>query len=191
MKKVLLHSCCAPCSAAILEWLCNEGYDTTIFFCNPNIYPYEEYVKRKSEIERYAAQLNVPIVDGDEDWEDAHALWLKRAAPLSDEQERGKRCKICFEIRLTAAAHYACENGFDLFTTSLVSSRWKDIDQIFEAGRLAAILFGGKVEFWEKNWRKGGLNERRNILSKQFYNQKYCGCEFSSLTLQKLNRNRY
>ena len=79
---------------------------------------------------------------------------------------------------MVATAKYASEHNFDKITTTLASSRWKDINQVFEAGQYAASLFPN-VEFWDKNWRKGGLYERRNTLAKQFYNQKYCGCEYS------------
>lgn len=180
MKRILLHSCCAPCSAAILEWLGENGYDVTIFFYNPNIYPEEEYLKRKSEIVGYANSLGVPIVDMDEQgWSEQHSGWLSVAEPLAAEPERGNRCLECFKYRLAATARYGAENGFDMFTTTLASSRWKSLEQINLAGRYAQELVDSKIEFWEKNWRKGGLYERRNLLARQFYNQQYCGCEFS------------
>lgn len=186
-EKELLHSCCAPCSAAILEWMQQNGYAPTIFFYNPNIYPLEEYLHRKGEIIRYASQIGVPIVDFDSladnsavmEWTDAHNAWRSQVEHLADQPERGSRCLLCFKIRMAATAKYAAEHGFPSFTTSLSSSRWKDIDQVFEAGRYAASLFPDGPTFWDKNWRKGGLYERRNLLAKQFYNQQYCGCEFS------------
>lgn len=191
MKRVLLHSCCAPCSAAILEWLLENGYQTTIFFYNPNIFPEEEYLKRKGEIVEYAKVLGVPIVDMDEmGWEEQHCQWLSVAEPFAKEPERGSRCLECFKMRLLATARYGQEHGFELFTTTLASSRWKSLEQINLAGQYAMEIiskeFEGdfsadfkKIEFWDKNWRKGGLYERRNLLAKQFYNQQYCGCEFS------------
>lgn len=198
MEKVLLHSCCAPCSAAILEWMTQNGYAPTILFYNPNIWPEAEYLKRKAEISRYAAAIGVPIVDrdgckmnegfsgcsvseGERDtvWQQEHLQWKACTVGLEDEPERGARCMECFKYRLTVTARYAAEHDFPLFTTSLMSSRWKSIDQIFEAGRYAQEQVGCKSLFWDKNWRKGGLYERRNILAKQFYNQQYCGCEFS------------
>lgn len=174
MKKILLHSCCAPCSAAILEWMLQNGYEPTIFFYNPNIWPEEEYLKRKAEIVRYAQEVGVSIVDGDY----AHEGWRMQVEHLAEEPERGARCLLCFKIRLLETARYAFGHGFDTFTTTLASSRWKDINQIFEAGQYAASQFQ-EISFWDKNWRKGGLYERRNVLAKQFYNQQYCGCEFS------------
>ena len=182
MEKVLLHSCCAPCSAAILEWMGQNGYEPTILFYNPNIFPEEEYLKRKNEIVRYAQEIGVAIVDldGSELWEQQHAQWLKCTVGLENEPERGHRCLACFRHRLCITADYAAGHGFPLFTTTLASSRWKDIRQINEAGFYAEEHCGrGLTRFWDRNWRKGGLYERRNILARQFYNQQYCGCEFS------------
>lgn len=185
MEKVLLHSCCAPCSAAILEWMGQNGYEPVILFYNPNIFPEEEYLRRKNEIVRYAHETGVAIVDLDGDnaggpWEQQHAGWLKCAEGLEGEPERGRRCLACFKHRLCVAVDYAASHGFPLFTTTLASSRWKDIRQINEAGLYAQEQCGrGLTRFWDRNWRKGGLYERRNILARQFYNQQYCGCEFS------------
>ena len=113
-------------------------------------------------------------------WEQQHAQWLECTVGLEDEPERGGRCLACFRHRLCTAASYAADHGFPLFTTTLASSRWKDIRQINEAGLYAQEQCGrGLTRFWDRNWRKGGLYERRNILARQFYNQQYCGCEFS------------
>lgn len=180
MTTVLLHSCCAPCSAAILEWLHDNNYATTIFFYNPNIFPQEEYLRRKEEIVRYAAQIGVPIVDYDDrDWTAEHDGWRKELCHLASEPERGARCLECFRYRLLRTAQYASEHGFECFTTTLASSRWKDLNQIIAAGNWAASQYPGGATFWDRNWRKGGLYERRNELAKQFYNQQYCGCEYS------------
>ena len=192
MTKVLLHSCCAPCSAAIVEWMLENDYEPTIFFFNPNIFPEEEYLKRKNEIIQYAEREQIPIVDIDDNdtWDGRHQAWLWEARPFANEPERGKRCSVCFDHRLCATAAYAAEHDFPLFTTTLASSRWKDFKQICTSGQFAEEHCGkGRTKFWDKNWRKGGLYERRNILSKQFYNPQYCGCEYS-LAQRKLQDER-
>lgn len=176
-SQILLHCCCAPCSSAILEWMQGHGVQPIIFYSNPNIYPAEEYQIRKNEITRYAKELNLEIIEDDYD----HETWLNEVKGLEQEPERGNRCLQCFKLRMLRSAKKAVELGLPEFTTTLASSRWKSLDQINAAGRWAAEQVGGKVKFNEKNWRKGGLQERRNQLLKEigFYNQLYCGCEFS------------
>jgi len=174
--KVLLHACCAPCSSAIVEWLVQHDIRPVIFYYNPNIWPLEEYEIRKNESKRHAESLDLRWIDGDYD----HEQWCRDVCGLEGEPERGRRCEHCFTLRLTEAARKAKELGLQYFTTTLASSRWKSLEQIERAGHLAEQAVEG-VTFWAQNWRKGGLYERRNQLLKEynFYNQKYCGCEFS------------
>lgn len=176
IDRVLLHACCAPCSSAIVEWMLNNGVQPTIFYFNPNIYPREEYEIRKEESKRHAESLGISWIDGDYD----HDGWLSGICGLEQEPERGRRCELCFTLRLTAAARKARELGIEWFTTTLASSRWKSLEQINRAGLVAEQSVPG-TRFWARNWRKGGLQERRNQLLKEygFYNQQYCGCEFS------------
>ena len=171
-----MHCCCAPCSAAVVEWLLAEGIRPALFFFNPNIYPQTEYDIRKTELTRFALQQGVEVIDGDY----RHDEWLQHVAGLDREPEHGARCLQCFRMRMLATARLAHERGVTRFATTLASSRWKSLDQIAQAGNWAAAQYAG-IEFWEKNWRKDGLNERRNELLKihGFYNQTYCGCEFS------------
>lgn len=187
-KKVLLHTCCAPCSSAIIEFLMSHEMEPVIYYCNPNIYPYEEYLIRKNECTRYARELGLEIVDADYD----HQAWLETVRGLEDEPERGGRCAACFRMRLLQSARYARERGISVITTTLASSRWKSLEQIDEAGRWACSMVNAEagdeaVRWWEKNWRKGGLQERRNQIIKEygFYNQQWCGCEFSRRNLDK------
>jgi len=176
VQKLLLHTCCAPCSASIVEWLLANDVRPTLYFFNPNIFPQKEYEIRKKECVRYAQSLDLEIIDADYN----HEQWLVDIRGLENEPERGNRCLQCFKIRMLATAKYANEHGFEHFATTLASSRWKDLAQIAEAGNEAANLFPN-ISFWEKNWRKDGLSERRRILlaENNFYNQQYCGCEFS------------
>ena len=184
--KVLLHTCCAPCSSAIIEAMMQNGITPVIFYCNPNIYPREEYEIRKNECTRYAQSLGLEIIDDDYD----HEAWLEAVKGMENEPERGGRCLKCFKIRLLRAAEYAAKRGIRVITTTLASSRWKSLDQINEAGRWACCQINGRfsaaplaseVIWWDQNWRKGGLQERRLQIIREydFYNQQYCGCEFS------------
>ena len=174
--KVLLHTCCAPCSSAIIECLMQHGITPVIYYSNSNIFPLEEYEIRKNECTRYAESLGLEIVDDDYD----HENWRQEMAGLEGEPERGKRCLKCFKYRLLRAARYAHEHGIKVLTTTLASSRWKSLEQIEEAGRFASMQFSDVI-FWNQNWRRGGLSERRIEIIKKydFYNQKFCGCEFS------------
>lgn len=181
-KEVLLHACCAPCSSAIVEWMLANGVRPTIFYYNPNIFPREEYEIRKNESKRHAESLGLTWIDGDYN----HEQWRQDVCGLEGEPERGKRCEQCFVLRLTMAAQKTKELGLQYFTTTLASSRWKSLEQINRAGHLAEQAVEDTT-FWDQNWRKGGLQERRNQLLKEFnfYNQQYCGCEFSQRTVQQ------
>ena len=175
--RVLLHACCAPCSSAIVEWLVQHDVRPTIYYYNPNIWPLEEYEIRKQESKRHAESLGLKWIDGDYD----HDAWLEGVCGLEGEPERGRRCEQCFVMRLTATARKAVELDIPYFATTLASSRWKSLDQINRAGLIAEQTVNSQCKFWPQNWRKGGLQERRNQLLKEynFYNQQYCGCEFS------------
>ena len=179
---VLLHTCCAPCSSAIIEAMLQNGITPVIYYCNPNIYPHQEYEIRKEECTRYAKALGLEIVDADYD----HENWLEAIKGMEGEPERGGRCLKCFKLRLLRTAQYARERGIKVITTTLASSRWKSLDQINEAGtwscaEINKIPADTEVIWWDQNWRKGGLQERRLQILKEFdfYNQLYCGCEFS------------
>ncbi len=182
---VLLHTCCAPCSSAIIEAMMKNGITPVIYYCNPNIYPFEEYEIRKNECTRYAQSLGLEIVDADYD----HDNWLEAVRGLEGEPERGGRCLKCFKLRLLRTAQYAAERGMKVITTTLASSRWKSLDQINEAGLWACEAINTAssadadkaVVWWDRNWRRNGLQERRLQIIKEydFYNQLYCGCEFS------------
>ena len=181
--RVLLHACCAPCSSAIVEWLLAHQIEPVIYYYNPNIYPHEEYEIRKNESKRHAESLGIKWID--DDW--CHQTWREDICGLENEPERGKRCEKCFYHRLLATARKAQELGMPFFATTLASSRWKNLEQVNAAG-LAAQEAVIRVQtelpaprFWAQNWRKDGLQERRNALLKEFdfYNQLYCGCEFS------------
>jgi len=175
-RRVLLHSCCAPCSGEVMEAMTASGIDYTIYFYNPNIHPREEYELRKSENIRFAEKARVPFVDADYDTDN----WFARARGLEAEPERGARCTMCFDLRFERTALYAHEHGFPVITSCLGISRWKDMDQINGSGERAAARYPG-LSYWTHNWRKQGGAERMIDISKreQFYQQEYCGCIYS------------
>jgi len=183
-KRVLLHSCCAPCSGEVMQAMTASGIDYSIYFYNPNIHPEREYEIRKQENIRYAEQHSIPFVDADYDTDN----WFVRVRGLEDAPERGERCTVCFDMRFERTALYAFEHGFDTITSSLGISRWKDMNQINGCGERAASRYPGLL-YWTWNWRKGGGSQRMVEISKQeqFYQQEYCGCIYS---LRDTNRWR-
>ncbi len=175
-KKVLLHSCCAPCSGELIEAMVKERIELTIFFYNPNIHPKKEYELRKRENIRYAETWGIPFVDADYDVQH----WFMRAKGMEHEPERGTRCTMCFDMRFARTALYAHEHGFKVFTSSLGLSRWKNMEQINDCGLRAAHHYPG-LSYWTYNWRKNGGSARMYDISKRegFYKQEYCGCIYS------------
>ena len=174
--KLLLHSCCAPCSGEVMEALVVSGIDFSIFFYNPNIHPIQEYETRKQENVMFAEKHNIPFIDADYDKDN----WFERVKGQEMEPERGKRCTTCFDMRFERTALYAHEHGFPVICTSLGISRWKDMNQINDAGIRAASRYPG-MEYWTYNWRKNGGSSRMYEIAKRenFYKQEYCGCVYS------------
>jgi epoxyqueuosine reductase len=175
-RRVLLHSCCAPCSGEVMEALSASDIDYTIYFYNPNIHPREEYELRKQENIRFAEKARVPFVDADYDLDN----WFARAKGLEWEPERGARCTMCFDLRFDRTALYAHEHGFPVITSCLGLSRWKDMAQINASGERVAANYPG-ITYWTYNWRKlGGANRMVEIAKREeFYQQEYCGCVYS------------
>ena len=175
VKKLLLHSCCAPCSVEVIEAIVASGINVTVFFYNPNIHPKKEYEMRKNENIRYAKKAGIDFIDADYDVQN----WFARAKGMENDPERGKRCTMCFDMRFERTALYAYENGFDVFTSSLGISRWKNMEQINDCGIKDAKNYD--LDYWTYNWRKDGGSARMYEISKQekLYQQEYCGCIFS------------
>jgi len=174
-RKILVLSCCAPCSCGALKTLVNEGMDVSVLFYNPNIYPQEEHDKRLSEQRRLCEALGVHCIDLAYEPQ----VWDKAVAGLENEPERGKRCSVCFYMRLLRGAAYAREHKFDVFASVLGVSRYKDLDQVNTAARQVWIETG--KPYWARNWRRGGMEELRRALVKELelYQQDYCGCKYS------------
>ena len=175
MKKLLLLSCCAPCSCAVIEKLAKDKKSFTVLFYNPNIMPQEEYIKRKEENLKLCKKFSVPFIDLDYD----NSAWLAFIKGFEAEPERGERCRKCFAFRLKKTARFAKEQGFETFSSVLGVSRYKNLEDVNTIAKDIASKEG--IPYVDTNWRKGGLEERRRALIKeeQMYNQNYCGCIFS------------
>lgn len=174
MKKLLLHSCCAPCSTHVIEVLKSQ-YDVTILFYNPNIFPAEEYEKRLAEQRRYGEIAGVSILTENYDENE----FLDYVQGLESEKEGGKRCDKCFELRLRKTARLCKEKGFDLFSTTLTVSPHKNSYTINAIGKKIADEEG--VVFLEESFKKkdGYLDSLRLSKKYELYRQNYCGCRFS------------
>ena len=174
-QKLLLLSCCAPCSCAVIEKLQQDGTDFAVLFYNPNIYPEAEYIKRKEEQKKLCAKWHIEFIELEYDADN----WLKITSPYKDEPERGLRCSLCFEYRLSRAMQYAKEHGFTAVTSVLGVSRWKNLAQVENAAATASKKIG--IPYVSVEGRKNGMQERRLNLIKELglYNQNYCGCIFS------------
>lgn len=175
-NNLLLHSCCAPCSGEVMEAIVESGIRFSLFFYNPNIHPRREYELRKEENVDFCRKMDIPFIDADYDMDN----WFARVKGMENEPERGIRCTECFEMRFERTALYAAENGFDIISSSLGISRWKDFNQVTGAGVKAASRYP-ELKYWEYNWRKGGGASRMIEISKRenFYQQEYCGCAYS------------
>ena len=178
LPRVLLHSCCGPCSSAVLEYL-TQYFDVTLLWYNPNIYPREEFDRRfKTQvelIEKMGLAEKVSVLA--EPWksEDYYA----RIKGLEDEPEGGRRCEACFRLRLIEAARLAKHYGFDYFCTTLTLSRHKDADLINRLGEEIGRAAG--VSWLPSDFKKRVGYKRSIELSRQYglYRQEYCGCLYS------------
>ena len=182
---LLLHSCCAPCSSYVLEYL-SEYFDITVFYYNPNIYPEEEYGERVSEQKRLIEEFNeqwkndrerTPIRFLEGNYEPERIFLVSRG--LENEPEGGARCTECFRLRLSEAASAAREGGFDFFTTTLTISPLKDAERLNWLGEEIGKQFG--VPFLNSDFKKKNGYRRSTELSREhhLYRQNYCGCVFS------------
>lgn len=180
-QKILLHSCCAPCSTAVIEKLAKD-YDITIFYYNPNIYPEEEYFKRKNEEIKYIdilhktqPQIKIDMLDCDYD----NITFYNAVKGLESEREGGARCAVCFKVRLEKTAVVAKNNNYDIFGTTLSVSPHKNAELLNQIGKSLEEKYG--IKYLEANFKKQDGYKRSVELSKEnnIYRQNYCGCEFA------------
>lgn len=171
MPRVLLHVCCAPCASHVIQELKNLGFSVTPFFYNPNIYPKSEYQKRLEEIQNYIKEIIEEPYDPDN--------WFAQVKGLEQEPERGKRCDVCFRLRLEKTAQTAQTKNFDYFASTLSISPHKDALLINQIGEELAEKY--KVKFYSADWKKHGGYKKSCQIAKEhnFYRQNYCGCVYS------------
>lgn len=187
-KKLLLHSCCAPCSSACIERLTNF-FDITILYYNPNIEPYEEYLKRKKEeirfIKEYPNIHKLDIIDCDYD----NDLFLNIATGLEEEPERGKRCLKCYNLRMEYTAKKAKELGYDYFATTLTLSPLKDSQVLNKIGYALSKKYD--ISYLPSDFKKQNGYKRSIELSKEYnlYRQNFCGCKYSRKVIENSQNN--
>ncbi len=178
VPRLLLHSCCAPCSSYVLEYL-SDYFEITVFYYNPNIFPESEYTKRILEQQMLIEDMDfrhpVSFVAGNYDREAFYEI----ARGLEHLKEGGERCLKCYELRLRETACLAKKGEFEYFTTTLSISPLKNADRLNEIGTRLAKEYG--VEYLQSDFKKKNGYKRSIELSKEYglYRQDYCGCEFS------------
>lgn len=179
VPRLLLHSCCAPCSSYVLEYL-SRYFEITVFYYNPNIYPPEEFGKRVEEQKRLIAQLPaehpISFLDGPYEPE----RFYEMARGLEQVPEGGARCFKCYRLRLTETAEMARAGKYDYFTTTLSISPLKNAEKLNEIGGQLAKDYG--VDYLYSDFKKRNGYKRSTELSREYglYRQDYCGCEFSA-----------
>lgn len=187
--KLLLHSCCAPCSSYVLEYL-SDYFEITVFYYNPNIFPESEYTKRVLEQQTLINEMRVTnlvsFLAGRYDRE----RFFEMAKGMEHMREGGERCFRCYELRLEEAAKIAKDGGFDYFTTTLSISPMKNAEKLNEIGNELSKKYG--VSYLHSDFKKKNGYKRSIELSKEFglYRQDYCGCEFSFRDRQKEKKEK-
>ena len=184
VPRLFLHSCCAPCSSYVLEYL-SQYFEITVFYYNPNIFPEEEFYKRIREQERLIEELpakhKIHFLAGKYDSEKFYAM----AKGLENVPEGGERCFKCYELRLRAAAEEALRDGYDYFTTTLSISPLKNAAKLNEIGERLAKEY--QIAYLPSDFKKKNGYKRSTELSKEYglYRQDYCGCVYSKLERER------
>ncbi|MDR2167801.1 MAG: epoxyqueuosine reductase QueH [Clostridiales bacterium] len=170
--KILVHTCCAPCANVYIGGLKSEGANCDLYWYNPNIHPFTEYRDRRDSLVKFAANREIELV-----MEDYYGLKGFIAATFEHLHKPGQRCRVCYGMRMAAAAREAKNRGYEAFSSTLLVSPYQDFEMLCEQGEALAEKNGIKfvVRDFRENFRKG-LNEAR---AQGYYMQKYCGCVFS------------
>lgn len=178
IPRLLLHSCCAPCSSAVLESIA-QYFKITVFYYNPNIFPREEYLHRVQEQKRFLSQFppaaSVSFLEGEYQPEQ----FFRLTQGMEQEPEGGARCTLCYELRLRRTAELAKKLGFRYFTTTLSISPYKDAEKLNSIGKRLSEEYG--VSYLYSDFKKKDRYKRSIALSKEYglYRQEFCGCPFS------------
>lgn len=175
---LLLHSCCAPCSSYVLEYL-SRYFRITVFYYNPNIYPESEYAMRTAEQQKLIREMHLKHPVSFREGRYDRTEFFRAAEGLEDEKEGGPRCMKCYALRLEESARAARDGGFDYFTTTLSISPMKNARKLNEIGQKTGEKYG--VKYLVSDFKKKNGYKRSIELSREFglYRQDYCGCEFS------------
>ena len=168
--KLLLHTCCAPCSVYCIESLKNENIEPTIYWYNPNIHPYQEYKSRRDCLIEYAKSINLQAVFEEE-------YGLKEFCRNVVEDLENRCINYCYKLRLEQTAKYAKENGYDGFSTTLLISPYQNHEAIKQIGEKLAKEY--ELEFVYRDFREGFRQGQAKSRELGLYMQKYCGCIFS------------
>ena len=178
--KLLIHACCGPCSSYVIEYL-NNYFDITMYYCNPNIYPTQEFIRRYDELEKFINEFNEnynkDIKFSYKDYEPN--MFYEAIRGLERAGEKSRRCYNCYKLRMQESAKYAKENGFDYFTTTLSISPYKNANWINEIGKKLEDKIG--IKYLYSDFKKKNGYKRSLELSKEYnlYRQEYCGCVYS------------
>lgn len=178
LPSLLLHTCCAPCSTTVIERL-SQFFSITVFYYNPNIEPYDEYLKRKKAqirfLKEYSKERSISFLDCD--WQ--HEDFSKITKGLEQEREGGLRCHACYRLRLQKTAEVAKEKGFDYFTTSLTISPYKNSQIINQIGKELEHIYHISYLYSDFKKEDGYLKSIQNSKKYRLYRQDYCGCHYS------------
>lgn len=189
VPRLLLHSCCAPCSSYVLEYLA-DYFEITVFYYNPNIFPESEYTKRILEQQMLIGEMKtkhpISFLAGSYDRERFQEI----AQGLEHLKEGGERCFKCYELRLAEAARIAKEGSFDYYTTTLSISPMKNAEKLNEIGVKVGDRYG--VDYLQSDFKKKNGYKRSIELSNEYglYRQDYCGCEYSYRDRQREKENK-
>lgn len=189
VPKLLLHSCCAPCSSYVLEYLSNYFYITVLYY-NPNIYPEDEYYHRAAEQKRFIKEFptKYPVTYVEGNFEPEH--FYETVKGYENIREGGERCFRCYELRLREAAEYAKKLNCDYFTTTLSISPMKNAAKLNEIGGRLAEEYG--IPYLYSDFKKRDGYKRSTVISAEYgmYRQDYCGCVFSKREREEQKRER-